>query len=151
MHDTLSVAGPPNEHLAHRYSTCMLPEPAAAVAVGRDCIQPFQGTSVTDRRHRLAAFLAAAVLFLSALWPAAAVASTVGWDDDDFLVAGFNSDTIGVYDSDLTFKHNLVTGFNAVTGLDFDAAGNLVAAGQQPRTGPCFQPRRDAAVELQQH
>ncbi|MEM7806980.1 MAG: hypothetical protein AAF561_02590 [Planctomycetota bacterium] len=87
---------------------------------------------MTDRRHRLAAFLAAAVLFFSALWPAAAAASTVGWDDDDFLVAGLLSGTIGVYDSDLTFKGNLVTGFNRTSGLDFDAAGNLVAAGQEP-------------------
>jgi hypothetical protein len=108
----------------------MLPKPSAAVAVGEDFIQPLQGTSVTDRRHRLAAFLAAVVLLFSALWPAAAVASTLGWDDDDFLIAGFLSNTIGVYDGDLTFKHNLVTSFDEVIRLDFDAAGNLVAIGR---------------------
>ena len=56
----------------------------------------------------------------------------IGWYDDDFLIAGLISDTIGVYGSDFTFKGNLDTGFQAVTGLDFDAVGNLVATGRSP-------------------
>ncbi|MEM7808122.1 MAG: hypothetical protein AAF561_08435 [Planctomycetota bacterium] len=77
---------------------------------------------------------------LHVLWPAAAVASTVGWDDDDFLISGFDSNTIGVFDHDLTFKGNLVTGFDRVTGLDFDAAGNLVAVGRGPGQVRVFSP-----------
>ncbi len=65
---------------------------------------------------------------VTAVWPSDAAA--VGWDGDDFLIAGAGTDTIGVYDSDLTFKGNLDASFDRVTGLDFDAAGNLVAVGQ---------------------
>ena len=58
-----------------------------------------------------------------------AAAQTVGWDDDDFLVAGISSFSIGVYDADLTFKGNLAVDFPQVTALDFDATGRLVASG----------------------
>lgn len=54
----------------------------------------------------------------------------MGFDRDDFLIAGFNSDAIYVYDHDFTYKGTLDDNFPQVTGLDFDAHGNLVAVGQ---------------------
>lgn len=93
--------------------------------------------------HRLTKtpkLIAVVLCLLDVLWPAAAVASTVGWDDDDFLISGFDSNTIGVFDHDLAFKGNLVTGFDRVTGLDFDAAGNLVAVGRGPGQVRVFSP-----------
>lgn len=58
-----------------------------------------------------------------------ATAGTVGFDSDDFLVAGFLSDNIAVFDSDGTFKGNLDGSFDRVSGMDFDAEGRVVATG----------------------
>lgn len=55
----------------------------------------------------------------------------IGWDKDDFVVTvgtGFIT-KIAVLDHDLTFKGYLDPDFGIVRGIDFDAAGNLVAAG----------------------
>ena len=50
-----------------------------------------------------------------------------GWDEDDFIVAGFKSQNLVVFDSDFTFKGVLDGIFDEAAGLDFDDAGNLVA------------------------
>lgn len=59
----------------------------------------------------------------------------IGWDGDDILMTGYGftgdtskSNRVAVYDHDLTFKGLLDPSFNLGTGLDFNAAGNLVAA-----------------------
>jgi WD40 repeat protein len=64
-----------------------------------------------------------AVLFCTA--PARAV----GWDRDDFIISGAPNfpDRIGVFDHDFTFKGYLDQSFLGVQGMDFDAAGRLVA------------------------
>jgi WD40 repeat protein len=56
-------------------------------------------------------------------------ARAIGWDNDDFLIGGGPSFTtrIGVFDHDLTFKGLLDSNFVTVAGMDFDAAGRLVA------------------------
>ncbi len=54
-------------------------------------------------------------------------AEAVPFDFDDFIVSGFLSDNIAVFDSDRTFKGFLDTNFNGVSGMDFDAAGRVVA------------------------
>jgi len=56
-------------------------------------------------------------------------AAAIGWDSNDFLISGGPNfpDRIGVFDYDLTFKGYLDMGFLPVRGLDFDAAGNVVA------------------------
>jgi hypothetical protein len=58
-------------------------------------------------------------------------AEAVGFDEDDFIIAGFTSDTVGVYDSDLSFKGYLATGWERSVGLDFDRAGNVVSVNQR--------------------
>ncbi|MEM6334670.1 MAG: PEP-CTERM sorting domain-containing protein [Planctomycetota bacterium] len=56
---------------------------------------------------------------------AAAPAWAVGWDNDDFIVAG---NQLFVYDSDFTFKGELETDpRQRPIGLDLDLAGNLIA------------------------
>ncbi len=60
------------------------------------------------------------------------IASAQVWDSNDFLVAGFSSDNIAVYDQSFVFKGFLDTGFNAVVPLDFTSSGNVVAAGRGP-------------------
>ena len=55
------------------------------------------------------------------------ISVAIGFDSDDFIVAGFFSDTIAVYDSDFSFKGNLDHNFDGVYGLDFDHSGNVVA------------------------
>jgi hypothetical protein len=55
-------------------------------------------------------------------------ASAIGFDRDDFVVTGFLSNNIVVYDHDLTFKGVLQANVSRPTGLDFDLAGNLVVA-----------------------
>lgn len=56
-------------------------------------------------------------------------ASAIGWDNDDFLIGGGTGflSKIGVFDHDLTFKGYLESNFITVAGMDFDAAGHLVA------------------------
>jgi hypothetical protein len=51
----------------------------------------------------------------------------VGFDRDDFLVAGYGAGNIGVYDRDFSFKGTFGS-ISFPTGLDFDGLGNLVAA-----------------------
>ena len=55
------------------------------------------------------------------------------WDSDDFIITGGPNfpDRIGIFDHDLTFKGYLETNFLTVGGIDFDAAGNLVATSNQ--------------------
>src|SRR5690349_5385930 len=74
---------------------------------------------------RLAVVIAAIVAGVLSSAPAFAV----GWDGDDFIVIGAPnfSQYIGVFDHDFTFKGYLETNFLGVQGMDFDAAGNLVA------------------------
>jgi hypothetical protein len=57
------------------------------------------------------------------------VCFAVGWDRDDFLITGAPNfpQYIGVFNHDFTFKGYLETNFLGVQGMDFDAAGNLVA------------------------
>src|SRR6185436_15497377 len=61
-------------------------------------------------------------------------AGAIGWDSDDFLIGGGPNFTtkIGVFDHDLTFK-GLLDNFFGVQGMDFDAAGHLVAASPDSR------------------
>jgi WD40 repeat protein len=77
------------------------------------------------KRLKVATIAAAllAVLFCTA--PARAV----GWDSDDFIISGAPTfpDRIGVFDRDFTFKGYLDQSFLGVQGMDFDAAGRLVA------------------------
>ena len=56
-------------------------------------------------------------------------ALAVGWDRDDFIITGAPNfpDRIGIFDHDFTFKGYLDQNFLGVQGMDFDAAGNLVA------------------------
>jgi hypothetical protein len=56
-------------------------------------------------------------------------ARAVGWDSDDFIVTGAPNfpQYIGIFDHDFTFKGYLESNFLGVQGMDFDAAGNLVA------------------------
>src|SRR5688572_32823460 len=62
-------------------------------------------------------------------------ARAIGWDSDDFLIGGGSSFTsrIGVFDHDLTFKGYLENFFPGVGGMDFDAAGRLVAVASPVR------------------
>ncbi|MEM6334669.1 MAG: hypothetical protein AAF823_15155 [Planctomycetota bacterium] len=60
----------------------------------------------------------------AALTLAAATTHAVGWDDDDFIIAG---NRLAVYDYDFTFKGYL-DNFDPV-GLDFDHSANLVVSG----------------------
>lgn len=76
------------------------------------------------------AFVAVFFVLCLALVLPATHAAAVGFDNDDFIIAGFVSDSIAVYDSDFTFKGNLDASFDRAAGLDFDAAGRVVAAGQ---------------------
>jgi hypothetical protein len=57
----------------------------------------------------------------------------IGWDSNDFLISGGPNfpDRIAVFDFDLSFKGYLDTNFLPVSGMDFDAAGHLVAGGGQ--------------------
>ncbi|MBC8107556.1 MAG: hypothetical protein H7Z14_13270 [Anaerolineae bacterium] len=63
-------------------------------------------------------------------------ARAIGWDSNDFLIGGGPSFTnrIGVFDHDLTFKGYLDSNFVTVAGMDFDAAGNLVAVASALRS-----------------
>ena len=81
--------------------------------------------------HAVGRSLAALALVAAVTGPAG-VAAGIGFDADDFLIAGSRSDTIGVYDADLTYKGDLDASFPGVVGLDFDAAGRLVAVGRDP-------------------
>jgi hypothetical protein len=56
-------------------------------------------------------------------------AFAIGWDRDDFIITGAPNfpDRIGIFDHDFTFKGYLDQNFLGVQGMDFDAAGNLVA------------------------
>jgi len=56
-------------------------------------------------------------------------ALAAGWDRDDFIITGAPNfpDRIGIFDHDFTFKGYLDQNFLGVQGMDFDAAGNLVA------------------------
>ena len=74
--------------------------------------------------------LAAASLLLAF---SASSAHAIGFDNNDFIVPGFNSNELAVYDSDLTYKGNLDASFVNVAGVDFDAAGNVVAVSQDYR------------------
>lgn len=58
-------------------------------------------------------------------------AQAIGWDSDDFIISVGPSfiTKIGVFDHDLTFKGYLDDNFIIVAGMDFNAAGQLVAAG----------------------
>src|SRR5438874_364759 len=60
---------------------------------------------------------------------AARASAGTGWDNDDFIITGAPNfpDRIGIFDHDFTFKGYLDTNFLGVQGMDFDAAGNLVA------------------------
>ena len=84
------------------------------------------------------AVLSCAAAWVAAAAPAAARADLI--DGDDFMIAGFLSGTVAVYDRDFTFKGNLATGFDRVTGLDFDAAGNVVAVGRSPDEVRTYDP-----------
>ena len=61
-------------------------------------------------------------------------AGAIGWDNDDFLIGGGPNFTtkIGVFNHDLTFK-GLLDNFFGVQGMDFDAAGHLVAVSPDSR------------------
>ncbi len=69
------------------------------------------------------------LIVICVLLAGAGRASAIGWDSDDFLIGGGPSATtrIGVFDHDLTFKGFLDSNFITVAGMDFDAAGHLVA------------------------
>jgi hypothetical protein len=73
--------------------------------------------------------LACATAVAWLLAPAARLAMAVGWDRDDFIISGAPNfpDRIGIFNHDFTFKGYLETNFVGVQGMDFDAAGNLVA------------------------
>ena len=55
-----------------------------------------------------------------------------GLDRDDFIVSGFGHDTVGVFDFDWTFKGYLNQYIPNATGMDFDAAGNVIIGGRSP-------------------
>src|SRR5207253_6662111 len=82
------------------------------------------GSGLTNRLHAPLAILG--WLLLSA---GADRAAAIGWDSNDFLItAGPNfPDRILVCDHDLSFKGYLDPNFLPVGGIDFDAAGHLVA------------------------
>ncbi len=69
-------------------------------------------------------------------------AGAIGWDSDDFLIGGGPSFTnkIGVFDHDLTFKGLLDPSFLTVQGMDFDAAGKLVAVAPALREVRVYNP-----------
>ncbi len=75
---------------------------------------------------KLSLFLSSSLLLLASL------AGAQGWDSNDFLIAGFNSDNIAIYDENFTFKGFLDPSFNGVVPLDFTSSGNAVAAGRTP-------------------
>ena len=68
-------------------------------------------------------------VLLLAMLCEARVAHAIGWGPTDFLIGGGPDFTtrIGVFDSSLNFKGFLETNFVTVQGMDFDAAGRLVA------------------------
>lgn len=75
--------------------------------------------------------LLARIVVLTVSLVSAERARAIGWDSNDFIISGGPSFTtrIGVFDHDLTFKGFLDDDFVFNTGMDFDAAGNLVAVG----------------------
>jgi WD40 repeat protein len=60
----------------------------------------------------------------------APVARGIGFDHDDFIVAGQGIGKIQVFDADMTFKGYLDGTFPQVTGLAFDGSGNVIAVGR---------------------
>ncbi|QDT72230.1 NHL repeat-containing protein [Lacipirellula limnantheis] len=56
--------------------------------------------------------------------------SAIGFDRDDFLIAGGDSDNIGVFDSDLTFKGYLDTSIDNPFQMAFDDFGRAVVVAQ---------------------
>src|SRR5881392_3236021 len=56
-------------------------------------------------------------------------ADAIGWEPTDFLIGGGPNFTnkIGVFDANLNYRGNLDSSFLGVGGMDFDAAGDLVA------------------------
>jgi hypothetical protein len=73
------------------------------------------------------------VLLLGALVTTvpAAAGQTIGWDEDDFLVAESSAGVIAVFDSDFGFKGLLDDDFPDVTGLDLAPDGSLVAVSEK--------------------
>ena len=57
----------------------------------------------------------------------AASGYAVPFDSDDFIVSALSGDFLSVYDHDFTYKGRLGNAVSVVTGLDFNAAGQLVA------------------------
>ncbi len=66
-------------------------------------------------------------VFFLVLAPAASLFAQQGWDGDDFLISGFLSNNVAVFDADLSFKGHLDPGFVNPTGLDFLPGGGLLA------------------------
>jgi hypothetical protein len=54
----------------------------------------------------------------------------IGFESDDYIVAGFFSGQVGVYDYDFSFKGHIDSDFPMVADVEFDPQGNLVAIGQ---------------------
>ncbi len=71
----------------------------------------------------------------------------IGWDEDDFIVTGARKG-IAVFDADWSFKGYVdecpVMENCIVTGLDFDAAGNLVSAWAEDTSGGSIRTYRQS-------
>jgi MYXO-CTERM domain-containing protein len=94
------------------------------------------GGSGAVRRASLCAWVVFAWITASA-----GTAPAVGFDDNDFLVAGYAFGDIAVYDAPtLAFKGYLDRGFSRVASLALDHAGNVVAGGSSPNEVRVYNP-----------